>query len=500
VPAWPLARIGLKFSMFRDLLQRPGADVQPSPLSGIARRASRAVAHAASPLAHAWQSRGDFGHSVLWPRRADALFLGDGLSLDRVDGAWRDRYCDPLIGALETEGRSSLLMEAGSAARVPRARPTFAAGIVERWAILGAESLGAGRWLTAELPEYGEVLALIGRRGLRTDAVTVHALRRQAARVTAIASAFGRILKMVRPRIGYVVSYYWDIGYAFALACRRHGILSVELQHGTQGGQHGAYNRWLAVPENGYTILPAVFWNWTEDDVVAVDAWAGRLARPWHRGFHGGHPQLAAWFDGEQPRARAADVQFAAIAARGTAELEILVALQDVGASRAIWDRLAALIEASPLSWRWWVRRHPVAVYARGDSTRAVLALDRPNVVIEDATRLPLPALLSHMDTVLSLFSGASVEASIFGLKPIYLMDEARGLYDWLLDSGRAAIITDMTELRRYLEGLARSPRARTRRVEQPGISRGLMRLDAIAEEYRALCGFPRCTAPVIMR
>src|SRR6202012_5781508 len=141
---------------------------------------------------------------------------------------------------------------------------------------------------------------------------------------------FQMILARVQPRMVFMVRYYNELGYALSLACRRQGILSVEVQHGGQGGQHEAYNGFLTLPPDGYSIMPAVFWNWTQNDAVAINAWAGKLPQPWHRAIHGGHPQLLPWLDGTNSRTRAFDTYITSIQAARAGSKDILVALQDL--------------------------------------------------------------------------------------------------------------------------------------------------------------------------
>jgi len=57
----------------------------------------------------------------------------------------------------------------------------------------------------------------------------------------------------------------------------------------------------------------------------------------------------------------------------------------------------------------------------------SLLSLRMPNVVLEQASLLPLPALLRHMSILLSLASGSAAEAAVFGVPAIFLLDDARG-------------------------------------------------------------------------
>jgi hypothetical protein len=85
----------------------------------FAARVARAGNNLMTPFTNLWRSRRDLRHVVLRPHRAEALFLGDGVSLDQVDGAWRDRFCDPLIAELHRQGATTLLMQRGNLDRLP---------------------------------------------------------------------------------------------------------------------------------------------------------------------------------------------------------------------------------------------------------------------------------------------------------------------------------------------------------------------------------------------
>src|SRR3569832_2033136 len=96
VDLWPPARIDL----FLDLFKASGGDsARPAP--PFLRRAAGSLA---APLTNAWKSRRDLAHWRPWPTRADAILLGDGVSLDKADGAWRDRHGEPVMAALDQDG------------------------------------------------------------------------------------------------------------------------------------------------------------------------------------------------------------------------------------------------------------------------------------------------------------------------------------------------------------------------------------------------------------
>jgi hypothetical protein len=428
VEVWPLARLDLYLDMYWANVGGELPASLPLPL--------RALSSAATPLKNFWKSRADLRHWVVRPRPADAIFLGDGVSLDFVDGAWQDRYCEPVIKALEGQGLSTFLMQSGDLWRLPWRRPTFAANVIALLGRLGRLS----SMPTAELPQHERVLEFVAEQGIAAPSLSRSSLQRRANRVSATASVFQSVLHRVRPKLAFVVTYYADMGPAFMLACRREGVLSIDLQHCPQEGAHKAYG-WLALPENGYATLPAVFWNWTQRDAADIQLWANTLALPWHRSLHGGHTQLSPYLDDAAALTRSGDARFAALTEGIAFEREILVALQPVGGYRERWEALAAQIEAAPRTWRWWIRRHPASSAYQDAEFRHLVSLRRPNVVVDESSLLPLPALLRHMSVVVSRFSGASAEAAFLGVPAIFLSEEARGQFSDLIEQGFATVV-----------------------------------------------------------
>ena len=115
----------------------------------------------ATPLTNAWKSRRDLAHWQPWPKRADTILLGDGVSLDRIDGAWRDRHGEPVMTTLERQARTTFLMQPGGLERLPWGRPTFAANTI---AVRGALGAALGRGPPADLPDHAAVLDALQRQ------------------------------------------------------------------------------------------------------------------------------------------------------------------------------------------------------------------------------------------------------------------------------------------------------------------------------------------------
>ena len=466
IDLWPPARMDL----FLDMFATDGRATAPPPPSFI----RRAAGGLATPLTNLWKSRHDLAHWMPWPRRAQALILGDGVSLDRVGGAWQDRYGEPIAAALESGGRKTLMMQPGDLKRLPWRRPTFAVNSVSAW---GALIAAAPTRRTLDLPDHEALLTFLDAERVAAPSLNRDRLARRARTLASTSWLFQQILRRVRPNFAFVVTCYAGLGHAFALACRREAVLCIDLQHCPQDGAHKAYG-WRGVPDHGYTTLPALFWNWREDDAAFIQDWASALPSPWHQSLHGGHTQIIAHRDGPE-----------ALLGSDGFDREILVALQPIGGHRASWDALADIIESGPPRWRWWIRRHPSSTPAQDADYARLLTLRRPNLLIDEASQHSLPALLPHMSALVSLASGAAGEAAMFGVPAFFLSDEARGTFPGLIARGDARII-EPAELLPAISGIQK--KATVPPKPAPPLGETLSRLERIAEDYARLCSLER--------
>jgi hypothetical protein len=469
---WPLARMELYLDMYWANVGRPRPELRPFPF--------RRLARIARPLRNAWRSRHDLAHLVAHPRPAHAMFLGDGVSLDYVDGKWRDRFSEPLIAAFEKRGLSTFLMQSGDLSRLPWHRPTFAANLIAS----GGYQPDFDSMSPLDLPDHEAAVAILRREGVRAASLDMPSLARKASVVAATAAEFERLMRIVKPRLAFVVTYYAGLGHSFLLACRRQKILSIDLQHCPQEGAHKAYG-WSAVPRTGYASLPAVFWNWSEVDAAAIRRWTSSLEAPWHRSVHGGHTQLAPFLSDADPTTLAWDARVRSIGNGAVFAREILVALQPIGGNRTRWEALAAQIHAAPPGWRWWIRRHPASTPAQDEEYMSLLSLRKSNVVIEPASSLPLPALLRHMSVLLSLSSGAAAEAAAFGVPAHFLTEDARGPFASLIARGLANVV-DVHSINAVIERTPKTP-TRPSSMPSPRIDETLTQLEGIAGDYSRL-------------
>ena len=460
IDLWPIVSQDLFLDMFRGEGCETAAEPQP-----LLQRAAVALA---LPAINLWRSRYDLKHWVARPHPADVILLGDGVSLDCVDGAWRDRFGEPIMRAVERRGQTCFLMQSGNLARLPWGRRTFPANVVAAKAAMRA-AFSKGPLL--DLPGYASVMAMIAQAGVDAPSLSPDKIAKRARTVAAQAAQFDRILRRVRPAKAFVVGYYAGLGHAFVLACRRLGILCVDIQHCPYDAQHRAY-RWSSLPEHGFSTVPSLFWTWTEEGAANVRRWTASIDHKWHDAISGGHTQISAMVG--RPLAASEGKKF---------DREILVTLQPIGGKRHVWSALAEEIQSSPATWRWWIRRHPASTVCQDAEYAELLNLDR--VIAGEASQVPLPQLLARMDAQVSLASGAAFEAAMFGVPAFFLDDEARDTFPRLLERGDATVV-DVRSVVATIDRL--SPRTVCHWPTQDDLQATLDQIDRLARDYAALC------------
>jgi hypothetical protein len=380
---------------------------------------ARASAPPRSALRRLGEVGAAFGTQRAFDRRrsaavgpADVVALGDSISRVLVGGVWYDRWCEPILEAMEGSGLTTLHLEANHVYRRPRHRPSVP--IQPR---MDAARLRGRLKRTSSGPPpvgYDQLGSILRRHGLDSGPLAWPRVGALAEDLDIRASWFKGRLRQVQPRLAVVV----DNGpqpMAFCAACRDLGIPVVELQHGVQGPTHWAYARWSRVPLDGYEMLPDLYWVWSEHEKDEIDRWSAPLRR--HRALVGGNPWIEAC---RRPDPELASL-LATAAIRKDPAPSILVTLQP----GLTTDRhLASLVDAmrrAPGEWRWWIRAHPGM--SADDVELARSSLDSSGARIErsQATSLPLPVVLRASDVHVTVRSSVVLEAEMLGVPSIGL-------------------------------------------------------------------------------
>lgn len=429
---WPLVRIELNFRL-HDFI----GPVEVKPHSSLWAKA-RGVA----------MGGGRYLGALLADRRhnqGDDLSPGGAVFLSHttcrtfpVDREWYDAFCTPVVSQLEELGLASYVFEFApqDEYRIPRFGRSRFIQLQLSWLAVKNQLMWPDARRFEGEESFIEFTEFFRRSCPKISPPDVGRVRKRAALVRAMANYFKERLQRLRPRMGFVVTYYTSEGMAFNLACRELGIPSVDIQHGAQGELHPAYGRWRRVPAMGYELLPSRFWCWSEDDARVIGEWSGKVCR-WHEPFVGGNPLLGLFQQDDNELVRRFDRRILSLAPQEPPPLKVLVTLQT---GRGVPELLREVMAAAPPSWLWWVRLHP-AMMAEREAIRSRLGeFPAHRMNLDDATELPLYALLRHVDVHLTESSSAVIEADRFGVPSVICHETGEEFFAGLVAVGSARV------------------------------------------------------------
>jgi len=428
IDLWPVYRIGLYMSASMGLLS---GEAQSSRLERLRQRAKRATRTLwRVPLA-SWRDRPM--NARVKPGTA-AIAFSDGVSFTLLDGKWFDRIVDPLTLALQSRGLRTLKLTPLDELHVPRAMPSrFIQPEIDRIKLLASSCT-----LNATLPEFDAFLAAAGKVfGVHAPARDWLTLR--ARWLDRLADWFASMMRQTGASHAFVNTYYSLEGMAFIQAARRAGACSVDLQHGMQGPQHGAYGRWVQAPAAGYSTLPDEFWVWSEEDAAAIDAWRGE--RSAHRPHVIGNLWRDQWLDDNDSLVGRYVAQARARRSSPPATIQALVCLS-WGLAAEESDKLIRAAKLCGPSVGWWWRLHPVEAGRRDQFAATLARHGLATDTVGPATDLPLYALLRVADVLLAHSSTVIQEAALFGVPSVVTSDYGAELHAGSIRDGMATLAT----------------------------------------------------------
>lgn len=430
---WPLLRIHGLF----DSRSAFSAPVRPTRLSRLLDSVRREAGSACAALGRGWRS-----HATPC-RQVDALMFGDGVSYIRpsASAAWYDRFCDPLREQLDESGRRHVMLVPGRA-RHPLVRPAWFIHNHLRYALLRAPA-APGR---QDLPGFAEAADLLEHEhGWRP---TTSWLLRHVRRINAYAWWYGRQLDRLRPRVVFLVSYYSNEGFALLHAANRRGLVTVDLQHGTQGEIHPAYAAFAKMPAGGWGLLPRRFWVWSEAEAQAIRAWGGS----WHGADVVGNALL------DRQLCQAADGPLS------DRPKVLLITLQNGFDDAGYYRLLGEIIAALPDDMAVWVRIHPVQMPGL-ERIAAAFAAMAPRCRVEEPSRSPLYSILPQASVHLTHSSSTVIEAAALGVPSVVFDALGAALYHEHIATGSAVLATSPGEIATQIIRLASAPRLREDRA-----------------------------------
>lgn len=418
---WPLIRTSLRRLLLEPIavpVAKPSVEhfARPSTASGNLPRMSRDEIYRFWWDAFVWAS-GQVD-VLMVARREDAV--------DLVSGRYHDRLVDPLW-RLAHEMGLNVLKVTGS-----RAQPTADLPLAIPSIVIYPDNHADLDISVSLLPELNDMLQHLKTLGVDLTARSGE-LRSSIKRTIHREAVFGALLDRCRPRMVVLGVFDDPVQMAMVAACRRRGILVVDIQHGSQGPRHLACTKWENIPANGSELIPDRFWVWGKPTADRISSAFGPNIRT-HLPLIGGNAWLAEWTSGihaeGEPASDFLDTQ-------ERFEKCVLVCLQPL--SDPLPPTLLKALQDSPANWCWWIRLHRKQ---KGylEQIKAQIASTGATFEIEAPSRLPLYPLLLAADHHLTGWSTVAFEAEALGcpttlfhpLAGSFLNEEiAEGRFNW---------------------------------------------------------------------
>jgi hypothetical protein len=407
ISVWPLIRCNL-FKEWRDLeqskqVQAKKAKPKSSGTSGGLISSLKLTAKFLMSLRHVLSFR------LKKSTKIPILFTGSIAHRVELDGAHVNRYFQPIIDFLKAKyQRDSIIVEYFkpnySKTYKSSDQVIFLAQFIPFFQVINAFKFTNMQF---KLKDYDLFLNAVQEQlpFVNIQSFSVPSLQNDVKEIKVIASAYDLFLEKYKPDYAFGLCYYNVPVFALNYAASKRGIISADMQHGGQGKLHVAYGNYGAVPDQGYNLLPNIFWCWDEASYNVVNSWVSKQS--FHKVILGGNPWLDYFFETN------------VVSYSFPNKKIILYTMQLDVPEQYIVDA----VKLTPPDFQWWFRFHPRTT---AENKKAVVDLFThagliDAVEMDKATTYPLPIILKNTSVHISKFSGSIIEATQLGVKTILI-------------------------------------------------------------------------------
>jgi len=367
-----------------------------------------------------------------------------------ISNRWYDITCDPFIDYFENKGLRNFVLELAPSSKyiIPRYRDTkFVQPSFDLIPILS--KCKTKRKSSYSLEGYDDLHLLLNHMGLSKYIPSKNYLIKKTILINTYKQFYLKIFSKVKPKIGFFVCYYGTKGMAFNLACHEFGIPSVDIQHGVAGEFHRAYGKWNSIPRNGFELLPIFFWCWSEVEAESINKW--RLKESGcHIPIVGGYLGIQKWLSENTAFSKYKEKAQEIIRPD---KINLLVTHQGIKLPK--WF-IEIIKHASP-HYKWFIRLHPKPKRSMKNIDDIMTVEKNENVDIENATELPLMALLERIDIHITLWSSTVLEAKQFGVPSIVIHENGKDLFKNEIENGDVKMALSRTQFMAHVHELMKN-------------------------------------------
>jgi len=226
-------------------------------------------------------------------------------------------------------------------------------------------------------------------------------------------------------------------------------------------------------------MLPDRFWCWGDSEREAIADWSADTR---HASIVAGNAWQSIWKNGSEPFVGPLLAKARARRRECNAKHHVAITLSWGYADEELSKIFRAAGRLSRRDHFWWIRLHPAQIGQEVHYAALARAAGLENFEIEDATMLPLYAVLSVVDLVVAPGSTTVMEAEEWGLRSVVTSEYGVDLCKAAITSGAAVAATEEVEIEAAIvSGLTSAPLQALARVS------GASGLDFALENLLAL-------------
>lgn len=280
------------------------------------------------------------------------------------------------------------------------------------------------------------------KTGLNIPTFSLQGVLNDYILIRRLSNYFKMIFLKVKPKVGFVSVYQNHIGYAFCLACRECGIVSVDIQHGISS-DNGVYVGWNKLPKEGYELLPNYFWRYDKTETEEIEKWTKNISEI-HNIVDGGNPWVEMCLKDNKNMLRNINNNIKdklSTLLKKSNSINILYAHTTPG---EIPNLVLRAIQESPSNLNWLIRFHPMT--PEKDKYRDInllKSLKNSNIEYIYSTELPLLGLFNFVNVNINFGSSITVESMQLGIPSILIVSDEeyfKKSFQSVFDKGLATI------------------------------------------------------------
>jgi len=418
VDIWPVLRVNLHYELSAKLIK----------MSGRERSFKQKVTRALGAFSSIFEKKA---------KPAKILMVSDGISYTKIDSYLYERFCDPIISILEVKSVTWLKWNlSGNLNGSWKYKAFNIEGALDLRFIFSKMDQVK---LVNQIPNFKEFIIFIMKEtGICWSEDKIN---KQINQFISIEKWYLKQLKLIKPSLVIIVSYYSDRGMALIKACRSLNIQTADIQHGVQGEMHMAYSNWQKVPITGYNTLPNDFIVWSEAESEAIKKWAKNTP---HSSMILGNLFEEGWFAKEGEIITGIDSTLKSLLETMSASKTVLFTLQ-YGLEYEEW--VFECIRVTQFEFNWLIRLHPVIndEFHINKLTALMKKYGITNYELIISSSLPLYGVLRNVNVHVTHSSTTVVEAKHFGVKSIILSDYGQEFFSQEINERTAYCIHNFT-------------------------------------------------------